>query len=135
MKVSGISTLVIQFELKNFEKSEDVTFPSWKNIKKVYSPYDVNPTGLGSSKQNIRNFMAIPHFIAKFLNSSPSIKPSEILVHRLAETNGSNAKHKGLNGFPRVEEETRDLIKFLWAASLEKFPATIYIDSMEPRVL
>ena len=63
------------------------------------------------------------------------MKLLDVTVHFLAETNIFDTKHKGLNGFPKAEEETRHLIKFMWEASMVKFPTTIYINSLDPHVL
>ena len=40
-----------------------------------------------------------------------------------------------MNIFPKAEAETKDIIKFLWAASMGKVPARIYIDSSDPHVV
>ena len=65
------------------------------------SPFYVNSTSTGSSKQNIKKFMAFPSLIAKFLDLSPSMQPSEVLAHRLAVTNSFDTKNKGLKRFQR----------------------------------
>ena len=46
-----------------------------------------------------------------------------------------DAKHKGFNRFTKAEDETRDLIKFLWASSTGNVSATIYIKLSYPQVL
>ena len=38
--------------------------------------------------------------------------PSEVLAHCLVATHSFDETHKGSNGFPKVEEETRDLTNF-----------------------
>ena len=47
------SALEIQFDLIFFETSEGMTFPIWKNIKKVSFQSDVNSTSPGSSKHKV----------------------------------------------------------------------------------
>ena len=79
--------------------------------------------------------MVIPHFITNSLDLSPSMQSSEVLMLCLVEINSFYENHKVLNGFPKDDEETRDLIKFLWAASMVKVTSTIYIDSSDPHVL
>ena len=47
LKGLGPSALVVKFELNSLENLEDVTFPSWTNLKKLYSPSDVNSISHG----------------------------------------------------------------------------------------
>ena len=56
-------------------------------------------------------------------------------MHCKEVTNSFDAKHKGINGFPKADEETIDLITFMGAGSMGKDPATIYIDSLDTHVL
>ena len=86
LKETGPSALSIQFKLNIFENSEDMTVSIWKKSKKVSSPSGVNSKSLGSSKQKIINFMAIPPLIANSLDSSTSMQPLNVLVHCLVAT-------------------------------------------------
>ena len=79
--------------------------------------------------------MSIPPFIANSLESSPSMQPSDVLLHCIVATNCFNAKHKDLQGFSKAGEDTRDLINLLWPASMVKVSAAIYINSLHPHVL
>ena len=135
LKGTGPSALAIQFDLKFFENSEDVTSLILTNLKKFSTLSNVNSTSTESIKQKILKFVAIPPFIANSYDSSSPMKLLDVPVHFLAETNSFDTKHKGLNGFPKAEEETRHLIKFMWEASMVKFPTTIYINSLDPHVL
>ena len=79
--------------------------------------------------------MAISPFIANSLDFSPSMQPSDVLVHCLVKKNSFDVKHEGLNGFPKAEEETRYLIEFMWEASMGKVTSNIYIYSLDPHIL
>ena len=84
LKGMGPSALAIQFKMKFFENTEDMTLPNQKNINKFSSPLDVNSIYPGSNQQKIRKFVAISTFIANYPNLSPPMQPQYVILHCLA---------------------------------------------------
>ena len=93
---NGSISIVDSVQADHSQKLRRHDCPNLEKSKKVSSPSGVNSKSLGSNKQNIINFMAIPPLIANSLDSSTSMQPLNVLVHCLVATTSFDEKKQGV---------------------------------------